>query len=141
MSRVHPAAVTSQMCPGRPFKRLVTFVHPRRILVLAATPAGKRRRWVCAWRSARQRNTSPSWCCLNRCAGLASAAGCALATGVAIVVMTRPAAAEIGAVVDVLDPVAYAASALVIATASLIAVSVPTLRAARIDPIAILRKD
>ena len=55
--------------------------------------------------------------------------------------MATPAAAEIGAVVDVFDPVAYAASALVIATASLIAVSVPTLRAARIDPIAILRKD
>ena len=43
--------------------------------------------------------------------------------------------------IDVVDPVAYAASALVIATACLIAVSVPTLRAARIDPIATLRKD
>jgi predicted permease len=73
--------------------------------------------------------------------GIGLAAGGALATAVAIVLMTTPAAAEIGAVVDVFDPVAYAASALVIATASLIAVSVPTLRAARIEPIAILRKD
>ena len=73
------------------------------------------------------------------CIGLA--AGGALATAVAIVLMATPAAAEIGAVVDVFDPVVYAASALVIATACLIAVSVPTLRAARIDPIATLRKD
>ena len=43
--------------------------------------------------------------------------------------------------VDVLDPVAYIASALIIATACLLAVSVPALRAARIDPIETLRKD
>ena len=73
--------------------------------------------------------------------GIGLVAGGALATAVAIVLMATPAAAEIGAVVDIFDPVAYVASALVIATASLIAVSVPTLRAARIDPIAILRKD
>ena len=58
----------------------------------------------------------------------------------AIVLMTTPTG-EIGAVVDVFDPVADAASALVIATASLIAFSVPILRASRIDAIAILRKD
>jgi predicted permease len=71
--------------------------------------------------------------------GLASGAG--LAVAVAIVLMATPAASEIGGVIDVFDPVAYAASALIIATACLIAVSVPTLRAARIDPIATLRKD
>jgi putative ABC transport system permease protein len=69
------------------------------------------------------------------------AAGAGLAVAVAIVLMATPAAAEIGDVIDVFDPVAYAASALVIATACLIAVFVPTLRAARIDPIATLRKD
>jgi ABC-type antimicrobial peptide transport system permease subunit len=69
------------------------------------------------------------------------AAGGGLAVAVAIVLMATPAAAEIGGVIDVFDPVAYAASALVIATACLIAVSVPALRAARIDPIATLRKD
>jgi len=69
------------------------------------------------------------------------AAGGGLAVAVAIVLTSTPAAAEIGGVVDVLDPVAYVASALVIATACLLAVSVPALRAARIDPIATLRKD
>jgi predicted permease len=73
--------------------------------------------------------------------GVGLAAGAGLAVAVAIVLMATPAASEIGGVIDVFDPVAYAASALVIATACLIAVSVPTLRAARIDPIATLRKD
>jgi len=57
------------------------------------------------------------------------------------VLRATPLAAEIGDSVDVFDPVAYAASALIIATACLIAVSIPALRAARIDPIATLRKD
>lgn len=73
--------------------------------------------------------------------GIGLAAGGGLAAAVAIVLMATPAASEIGGVIDVFDPVAYAASALVIATACLIAVSVPTLRAARIDPMATLRKD
>jgi len=63
------------------------------------------------------------------------------AVAVAIVLMSTQAASEIGGVVDVLDPVAYVASALIIATACVLAVSVPALRAARIDPIATLRKD
>ena len=73
--------------------------------------------------------------------GIGLAAGAGLAVAVAIVLMATPAASEIGGVIDVFDPVAYAASALIIATACLIAVSVPTLRAARIDPIATLRND
>jgi len=74
--------------------------------------------------------------------GIGLAAGGGLAVAVAIVLMSTPAAAEIGGgVVDILDPVAYVASALIIATACLLAVSVPVLRAVRIDPIAILRKD
>jgi ABC-type antimicrobial peptide transport system permease subunit len=44
-------------------------------------------------------------------------------------------------VIDVLDPVAYGASLLVIITACVLAAAVPALRAARIDPIATLRKD
>jgi predicted permease len=73
--------------------------------------------------------------------GIGLAAGAGLAVAMAIVLMATPAASEIGNVIDVFDPVAYAASALVITTACLIAVSVPTLRAARINPIATLRKD
>ena len=55
--------------------------------------------------------------------------------------MATPAASEIGGCVHVFDPVAYAASLLVIVTSCVLAVSVPALRAARIDPIATLRKD
>ena len=56
------------------------------------------------------------------------------------VVSATPVASEIGRL-DVLDPVAYAAGVLVIVTSCALAVSVPALRAARIDPIATLRKD
>jgi len=73
--------------------------------------------------------------------GIGLAAGGGLAAAVAIVIMATPAAAEIGNTVNVLDPVAYAAGLLVIVTSCALAVSVPALRAARIDPIATLRKD
>jgi predicted permease len=73
--------------------------------------------------------------------GIGLAGGSALALAVAIVLMATPAAGEIGDSVNVLDPVAYVSSALVIVTACLIAMSVPTLRAVHVDPIATLRKD
>ena len=73
--------------------------------------------------------------------GIGLAGGGGLAAAVAIVLMATPAASEIGSDINVFDPVAYAASLLVILTACVLAVSVPALRAARIDPIATLRKD
>jgi predicted permease len=73
--------------------------------------------------------------------GIGLAAGGGLAAAVAIVLMATPVAAEIGGVVDVFDPVAYAASLLVIVASCVLAVAVPTLRAASIDPIATLRQD
>ena len=73
--------------------------------------------------------------------GIGLAAGGSLAAAVAIVLMTTPIAAEIGDSVNVLDPVAYTASLLVIVASCVVAVSVPALRAARLDPIATLRKD
>jgi predicted permease len=73
--------------------------------------------------------------------GIGLAAGGGLAAAVAIVLMASSSASEIGDIVQVLDPVAYAASLLVIVTSCALAVSVPALRAARIDPIATLRKD
>jgi predicted permease len=73
--------------------------------------------------------------------GMGLAGGSVLALAVAIVLMATPAAGEIGDSVDVLDPVAYISSALVIVTACLMAVAVPTLRAVHVDPIATLRKD
>jgi len=69
------------------------------------------------------------------------AAGGGLAAAVAIVLMTTPDAAALSGWVHVFDPVAYAASVLVIVTSCVLAVSVPALRAAGIDPSATLRKD
>ena len=73
--------------------------------------------------------------------GIGLAAGGGLAAAVAIVLMTTPDAAELSGWVHVFDPVAYAGSVLVIVTSCVLAVSVPALRAARIDPSATLRKD
>jgi predicted permease len=73
--------------------------------------------------------------------GIGLAAGGGLAAAVAIVLMSTPIAAEIGGSVNVFDPVAYAAGLLVIVSSCVVAVSVPAWRAARIDPIATLRKD
>jgi predicted permease len=72
--------------------------------------------------------------------GIGLAAGGSLAAAVAIVLISTPIASEMGNL-KVLDPVAYAASLLVIVTSCALAVSVPALRAARVDPIAILRRD
>jgi predicted permease len=72
--------------------------------------------------------------------GLGLAAGTGLAAAVAIVLMTTPIASEISGDIDVLDPVAYLVSLVVIVTSCALAVSVPALRAARIDPIATLKK-
>jgi predicted permease len=73
--------------------------------------------------------------------GFGLVAGGGLAAALAIVLMATPMASEIGNLVQVFDPVAYAASLLVIVTSCVLAASVPALRAARIDPVATLRKD
>ena len=73
--------------------------------------------------------------------GVGLAIGCGAATALAIILMSTPAASRIGDVVRVFDPVAYAASLLIIVTACVLAASIPALRAARIDPIATLRND
>ena len=73
--------------------------------------------------------------------GFGLLAGGGLAAAVAIVLMSTPAAAEIGNTVRVFDPLAYAASLLVIVTSCVAAASIPALRAARVDPIATLRQD
>jgi ABC-type lipoprotein release transport system permease subunit len=73
--------------------------------------------------------------------GIGLMAGGGIGAALAIVLMAMPVASEIPDIVHVFDPVAYAASLLVIVTSCALAVSVPALRAARIDPIATLRKD
>jgi predicted permease len=73
--------------------------------------------------------------------GIGLVAGGGLAAALATVLMSTPAASHIGAVVHVFDPVAYAASLLLVVTTCAIAALVPAFRAARLDPIATLRMD
>jgi hypothetical protein len=72
--------------------------------------------------------------------GFGLLAGGGLAAGLAIVLMST-LGSESGNTVRVFDPMAYAASLLVIVIACVLAASVPALRAARVDPIATLRND
>ena len=73
--------------------------------------------------------------------GIGLIAGGGLAAALAIVLITTPVASLIGGIVYVFDPVAYAASLLVIMTSCVLAASVPAFRAGRLDPIATLRMD
>jgi predicted permease len=72
--------------------------------------------------------------------GFGLLAGGGLAAGLAIVLMST-LGSESGNTVRVFDPMAYAASLLVIVIACVLAASVPAVRAARVDPIATLRND
>ncbi|MDQ3346918.1 MAG: FtsX-like permease family protein [Acidobacteriota bacterium] len=72
--------------------------------------------------------------------GLGLLAGGGLAAALAIVLVST-LGWEVGNTVRVFDPMAYAASLLVIVIACGLAALVPALRAARVDPIATLRND
>ena len=63
------------------------------------------------------------------------------AAGLATLLLATPAAATIGEIVHVLDPVAYAVSLLIIIAACLVAAAVPATRAARLDPTRALRQE
>ena len=78
-------------------------------------------------------------CALPVALGLAVGGG--LAAAVAIALLATPAAAKVVDVVHVDDPVAYVASLAVIVTACAFAAAIPALRAARIDPMQMLRQD
>jgi ABC-type antimicrobial peptide transport system permease subunit len=73
--------------------------------------------------------------------GVGLVVGGVLAGSLASALMATPAASRIGEIVNVFDPLAYAASLLCIVAACALAASVPALRAARIDPVATLRQD
>jgi predicted permease len=63
------------------------------------------------------------------------------AAALAVLLLATPAAAGIGEIVHVLDPVAYSASLFVIITACLVAASLPATRAAHLDPALTLRQE
>lgn len=68
-------------------------------------------------------------------------AGAGLAAVLATTLLASPAGALIGPIVHVTDPVAYAASLLVIIAACLVAAWIPATRAARVDPMRTLRQE
>jgi predicted permease len=67
--------------------------------------------------------------------------GAVLAGILSASLLATPAAGIIGQIVDVLDPVAYTVSVLIIVAACLGAAAVPASRAARLDPTRALRED
>jgi ABC-type lipoprotein release transport system permease subunit len=77
---------------------------------------------------------------LLRPVGIGLGAGVALAAAVATVLMAATDS-EVGTIIKVFDPAAYATSLLIIVVSCVLAAAIPALRAARIDPIATLRQD
>lgn len=73
--------------------------------------------------------------------GIGLVCGSGLALLLATALMSTRAAAQIGEMADVFDPAAYAGSMLAILTACMLAASIPVSRAARIDPLVILKED
>jgi len=67
--------------------------------------------------------------------------GAGLAATLGTVVLATPAGAMIGEIVHVNDPVAYAASLIVIIAACLLAAWIPASRASRVDPMQTLRQE
>jgi predicted permease len=68
-------------------------------------------------------------------------AGAGLAASLATLLIASPAGATLTEIVRVTDPIAYAASLLVIVAACLLAAWIPAARAARLDPMRTLRQD
>jgi ABC-type antimicrobial peptide transport system permease subunit len=68
-------------------------------------------------------------------------AGVGLAASPATILIATPAGATIAEIVRVTDPIAYAASVLVIVVACLLAAWIPAARAAHLDPMRTLRQE
>jgi predicted permease len=73
--------------------------------------------------------------------GLGIAIGGCLTIGVSAALLATPAAEQIGAIVPLFDPVAYAGSVLFVIAACAGAALAPALRAGRVNPLAALRRD
>jgi ABC-type lipoprotein release transport system permease subunit len=85
---------------------------------------------------------SCGWSCRSRSAPSASASSAAAVQPPdGPLLLATPAAAPIGQIVHVLDPVAYAVRLLTISAACLVAASSPASRAARLDPTQTLRQE
>jgi putative ABC transport system permease protein len=73
--------------------------------------------------------------------GMGLLLGVSLTAALGAALLATPAAEQIGSVVHLFDPVAYAGSLVCIVAACVCAALVPALRAGRIDPVAALRQD
>jgi predicted permease len=78
---------------------------------------------------------------LARPVGIGLLLGVSLTAALGAALLATPAAEQIGSVVRLFDPVAYAATFVCIVTACACASLVPALRAGRIEPMAALRQD
>ena len=72
--------------------------------------------------------------------GIGLLLGATMTAGIGAALLATPAAALIGSVVRIFDPIAYAVSLLCIVTACTCAALIPALRAARIDPVGALKQ-
>ena len=72
--------------------------------------------------------------------GIGLLLGATMTAGIGAALLATPAAALIGSVVRIFDPIAYSASLLSIVTACTCAALIPALRAARIDPVRALKQ-
>jgi ABC-type antimicrobial peptide transport system permease subunit len=68
-------------------------------------------------------------------------AGAALAAGLGGLLLSTPAAEQIGSTVLLFDPIAYACSMLFVIAACAAAALVPALRAGKVNPLVALRQD
>jgi len=72
--------------------------------------------------------------------GIGLLLGATMTAGIGAALLATPAAALIGSVVRIFDPIAYAVSLLCIVTACACSALIPALRAARIDPVRALKQ-
>jgi ABC-type antimicrobial peptide transport system permease subunit len=73
--------------------------------------------------------------------GIGLAIGALAAAALAVLLLASPAAAGVGDIVRVLDPVSYVGAAVIIVVACLVAAAIPAARAARLEPTTALRQE